>query len=102
VFAGEIAMIGYVQHDRIPFAGKPSFLRQKLANGCDYPLADPNTYRLKNCLASYYAIISFIDSEIGKVLDWLDSSGEHEPIITALTIRSSSSICSAVRITPQR
>ena len=40
--------------------------------------ADPNPDRLKRCLASYYALITAIDSEIGRVLDYLDEVGELE------------------------
>ncbi|MDE2724996.1 MAG: sulfatase-like hydrolase/transferase [Gemmatimonadota bacterium] len=60
------------------FAGKPEFMQKRLADGCGYPLADPNSDRLKRCLASYYALITAIDSEIGRVLDYLDEVGEFE------------------------
>ena len=60
------------------FAGKPEFMQKRLADGCGYPLADPNPDRLKRCLASYYTLITAIDSEIGRVLDYLDEVGELE------------------------
>ena len=63
------------------FAGKPEFMQKRLADGCGYPLADPNPDRLKRCLASYYALITAIDSEIGRVLDYLDEVGELENTI---------------------
>jgi arylsulfatase A-like enzyme len=67
------------------FAGKPSFMQDRLKNGCDYPLADPNENRLKRCLASYYALITVIDNEIGKVLEKLDQMGELENTIIFYT-----------------
>ncbi|MFW5788086.1 MAG: sulfatase, partial [Halanaerobiales bacterium] len=58
------------------FAGKPEFMQERLKGGCGYPLADPDPQKLKRCLASYYALISCIDMEIGKVLDKLEEEGE--------------------------
>ena len=57
-------------------AGKPDFLRQTVANGCLYPLADPDQGRLRRCLASYYALVTCIDLEIGRVLKRLADDGE--------------------------
>jgi uncharacterized sulfatase len=56
------------------FSGKPKFMQEKLQNGCNYPLADPDPSRLRRCLASYYTLISEIDMEIGRVLDCLDEA----------------------------
>ena len=67
------------------FAGKPEFMRQTLANGCGYPLADPDENRLRRCLASYYALISCIDMEIGRVLKKLADDGELENTIVFYT-----------------
>ena len=58
------------------FAGKPKFMQDALRDGCAYPLADPDVSRLRRCLASYYALISVIDMEIGRVLDFLEKSGQ--------------------------
>jgi arylsulfatase A-like enzyme len=60
------------------FAGKPEWMRRMLENGCGYPLADPDPDRLKRCLASYFALITAIDGEIGHVLDHLEAAGEWE------------------------
>jgi arylsulfatase A-like enzyme len=67
------------------FAGKPEFMRQTLAKGCGYPLADPDPARLRQCLASYYALISCIDMEIGRVLRQLEEDGELENTIVFYT-----------------
>lgn len=67
------------------FEGKPSVIQQRVKNGCNYPLADPDTKRLKRCLASYYALISVIDMEIGRVLDKLEQMGELENTIIFYT-----------------
>jgi arylsulfatase A-like enzyme len=58
------------------FEGKPEFMRDALRDGCEYPLADPDKGRLRRCLASYYALITAIDGEIGRVLDDLERTGE--------------------------
>lgn len=67
------------------FAGKPAFLRDTLAKGCGYPLADPDPARLRRCLASYYALITCIDQEIGRVLQKLEAEGELENTIVFYT-----------------
>lgn len=67
------------------FAGKPKFMREMLRNGCGYPLADPDEKRLRRCLASYYALISCIDMEIGRVLKKLEEDGELENTIIFYT-----------------
>jgi len=67
------------------FHGKPRFMVERLKDGCGYPLADPDPGRLKRCLASYYALITAIDSEIGRVLDALKTSGEYENTVIVYT-----------------
>ena len=47
------------------FAGKPDIIRKRVEDRCRYPLAHPEPKRLKRCLASYYTLISVIDSEKG-------------------------------------
>lgn len=59
------------------FAGKPEHLQKVLTERGDYPLAT-NEKRLKRCLASYYALITAMDGEIGRVLDYLEEIGELE------------------------
>jgi arylsulfatase A-like enzyme len=56
------------------FAGKPEELRRRLLDFGWYPLAQ-DTSTLKRCLASYYALITAIDSEIGRVTDHLRAEG---------------------------
>jgi arylsulfatase A-like enzyme len=67
------------------FAGKPAFMQEMLAEPRLYPLADPDPDRLRRVLASYYALITAIDSEIGRVLDWLAEAGELENTIILYT-----------------
>ena len=67
------------------FAGKPEFQRKLLEGGNTYPLADANPARLKRCLASYYALITAIDSEIGRVLNRLDEMGELDNTVVFYT-----------------
>ncbi|MFA6291616.1 MAG: sulfatase-like hydrolase/transferase, partial [Victivallales bacterium] len=50
------------------FAGKPQWMVEKLRNGCDYPMADPDPKALKKVLAAYYALITCIDMEIGRAI----------------------------------
>lgn len=58
------------------FAGKPSFMIERLTAGSQYPLASDTRGQLQRALASYYALISCIDDEIGRVLDQLEASGQ--------------------------
>lgn len=67
------------------FAGKPAVLRNQLLRGSSYPLADKDPARLKRVLASYYALITVIDSEIGRVLDYLEESGQLENTVVFYT-----------------
>lgn len=67
------------------FAGKPRFQQELLKNGCSYPLADPDPARLRRVLASYYALITCIDMEIGRVLDKLEQEGELENTVIFYT-----------------
>jgi len=67
------------------FASKPDFMRRTLENGCGYPLADPDPRRLKRCLASYYALITLIDMEIGRVLDLLEEAGDLDNTVIVYT-----------------
>ena len=66
-------------------ASKPGFMRDRIKDGCEYPLADPNPDRLKRCLASYYALITVIDMEIGRVLDHLETEGELDNTVIVYT-----------------
>ncbi|MBN1672860.1 MAG: sulfatase-like hydrolase/transferase [Kiritimatiellae bacterium] len=67
------------------FAGKPACIRNRVKDGGRYPLADPNVDRLKRCLASYYALITCIDMEIGRVIETLEREGELENTIVFYT-----------------
>ena len=48
-------------------------------------MADGDENRLRRCLASYYALISCIDMEIGRVLDHLEEIGELDNTIIYYT-----------------
>jgi arylsulfatase A-like enzyme len=48
-------------------------------------LADPDESRLRRCLASYYALISCIDMEIGRVIEKLAEAGELDNTIIFYT-----------------
>lgn len=63
------------------FAGKPQWQIDRLKNGCLYPLADPDPMRLKRTLAAYYALITCIDMEIGRVFDQLKAQGQWDNTI---------------------
>jgi arylsulfatase A-like enzyme len=61
------------------FQGKPSFVREKLDWATDrHRVASPDPKGLKRWLASYYALITVIDHEIGRVLDCLERTGQLE------------------------
>lgn len=66
------------------FSSKPESIRKIVENGGSYPMAD-SEQRLRRCLASYYALISCIDMEIGRVLDYLDETGELDNTIVFYT-----------------
>jgi len=72
----------YLEND---FAGKPAFIRKVLEGGCGYPLAVKDIGRLQRCLASYYALITVIDMEIGRVLDHLEQAGELDNTVVFYT-----------------
>ncbi len=66
------------------FAGKPEHLVEALRGGSTYPLADePAT--LRRVLASYYALITCIDMEVGRVLDRLRETGQYDNTIVIFT-----------------
>jgi choline-sulfatase len=67
------------------FAGKPQLIVDRLGQGCSYPLAHPDPFVLKRVLAAYYALITCIDMEIGRVLDWLRAQGQYENTIVVLS-----------------
>jgi choline-sulfatase len=67
------------------FAGKPAFMVDRLKDGCRYPLADPDPGVLRRVIASYYALITCIDMEIGRVLDWLQEHGQAENTIVVFS-----------------
>ncbi|MBI4977393.1 MAG: sulfatase-like hydrolase/transferase [Spirochaetes bacterium] len=66
------------------FAGKPRFMIEHIERHGTYPLAKDET-ALRRCLASYYALITAIDGEIGRVLDHLTESGDIENTIIFYT-----------------
>ena len=76
------SMVDYFENK---FASKPDFIRNRVKDGCSYPLATEDEKRLRRCLASYYALISCIDMEIGRVLDYLEETGELDNTIIYYT-----------------
>ncbi len=67
------------------FAGKPSFMQQHVAKLGGYPLVCKDEAALRRVLASYYALISVIDAEIGRVIETLKAMGEYENTIIFYT-----------------
>ncbi len=67
------------------FSGKPAFMQKLLSTHSVYPMADQNPSRLRRAMASYFALISVIDSEIGLVLDQLEESGELDSTVVFYT-----------------
>ncbi len=75
--------IDYLERD---FVGKPQFMQELLAGDCGDPLATKDIARLKRCIASYYTLITAIDEEIGRVVDYLDSADELDNTIVVYTV----------------
>ncbi len=67
------------------FAGKPSFMQTHIAKLGGYPLICETKEELQQVLASYYALISVIDAEIGRVIETLKEMGEYENTIIFYT-----------------
>jgi arylsulfatase A-like enzyme len=67
------------------FAGKPQFMQDYIANPGDYPMAEPDKKKLQRALASYYALITKMDEEIGRVIDHLKETGQYENTIIFYT-----------------
>ncbi|HBE03508.1 MAG: hypothetical protein A2096_01430 [Spirochaetes bacterium GWF1_41_5] len=67
------------------FAGKPDFMRQLLEKQIPYPFCVKDEKRLRRVLASYYALITCIDMEIGRVIDYLKKTGQYENTIILYT-----------------
>jgi len=60
------------------FAGKPAFQRQHTAKHRGYPFVSQDEAELRRHLSHYYALVSIIDEQIGRVLDHLRETGELE------------------------
>lgn len=67
------------------FEGKPSFMQQHISQLGGYPLVCKDKAALQQVLASYYALISVIDAEIGRVIETLKELGEYENTIIFYT-----------------
>ncbi len=67
------------------FAGKPAHMVEMLRGGRTYPLANDDPMALKTVLAAYYALITCIDMEIGRVVQWLKDHGEYDNTIFVFT-----------------
>ena len=66
------------------FAGKPEYQRAYVNGGTEArggPYRPHDEADLKRQLAHYYALISTIDAQIGRVFDWLKQTGEWENTI---------------------
>ncbi|MCE5328465.1 MAG: sulfatase-like hydrolase/transferase [Planctomycetaceae bacterium] len=66
------------------FASKPAAIRDAVLRGSGYPLAATQE-RLKRGLCGYYALITQIDNEIGRVIAALEASGELDNTIILYT-----------------
>jgi choline-sulfatase/uncharacterized sulfatase len=58
------------------FATKPEFQRRHVARRGGYPYVPADPDELRRQLAHYYALITIIDEEIGRVLDHLRQAGD--------------------------
>lgn len=67
------------------FAGKPQFMQDYIANPGDYPMAEPDEKKLQRALASYYALITKIDEEIGRVIKHLKETGQYDNTVIFYT-----------------
>ena len=63
------------------FAGKPAWMRERLQEFERYPYRPHDEADLKRQLAAYFALITCIDAEIGRVFDWLKQNGEWDNTI---------------------
>lgn len=65
------------------FEGKPEYqkkyIEQESAKGYPYRPSDPDDLRQQ--LAYYYTLVTVIDNEIGRVIDYLKATGEYENTI---------------------
>lgn len=63
------------------WAGRPDFIMRSAANRMrNFSLAD-----LKKALAYHFALVTVIDMEMGRVLDWLEKNGELDNTIIVYT-----------------
>lgn len=67
------------------FASKPAFMGEKLSTHGGYPYASKDEEELKRIIASYYALITAIDEQIGRVIEKLKEMGEYENTIIFYT-----------------
>jgi arylsulfatase A-like enzyme len=63
------------------FATKPRFQRDHVARRAAYPYVPCDEAELRRHLSHYYALITIIDEQIGRVLDYLRAEGELEHTI---------------------
>jgi len=66
-------------------AGKPDSLRQLAGSGSGMLFAPADEADLRRQLAFYYSLITRIDEQIGRVLDFVRQSGEYERTIVVFT-----------------
>ncbi|MBI3973019.1 MAG: sulfatase-like hydrolase/transferase [Chloroflexi bacterium] len=60
------------------FATKPAFQRRHVTRHGGYPFVPADEAELRRHLTHYYALVSIIDEQIGRVLDYLREEGELE------------------------
>lgn len=67
------------------FASKPQFMQDHIAKMGEYPLVTKSERELRQVIASYYALITVIDEQIGRIIDKLKEMGEYENTIIFYT-----------------
>ncbi|MFW6162721.1 MAG: sulfatase [Planctomycetota bacterium] len=60
------------------FATKPSYQRERVAGRGGYPFVPADEDELRRQLTHYFALVTIIDEEVGRVLDTLRDQGELE------------------------
>jgi arylsulfatase A-like enzyme len=74
---------GWVDLFERRFAGKPEKMRQLAERVGGFPYVPKDVADLRRQLAFYYSLITRIDGQIGRVLDYLKQTGEYENTVIA-------------------
>jgi arylsulfatase A-like enzyme len=68
------------------FDGKHRYLKERITQGFQgYPYLPRSRHELKEMLAVYYSLISWIDEQIGKVISWLKSNNLYDTTAIVFT-----------------